>query len=268
MKIKDKTLAWEGLKIEPFRKNVRHTTAHKHSNYIEVIFLTKGSGFHTIDSIQYPISTPIVFIVRQEQVHFWNIDSEPEGFVLILKKSFVKNWMNPEIKRLITDLSAFTTLKPTDPMIQKLFELLHQERFSGESLQNTIAQGLLMSLLAKLLQSQNQQTNVARSNSPFQEFLDLLEKDGNLKNNVSYYANALHTTPQNLNAICRKATGQSCSEIIGEHIIDESKRMLLYSDVTISEMATVFDFKDNSHFTKYFKNKAGVTPSNFRKGAI
>jgi len=48
LEIKDKTTDTEGIKIAPFRQHVRKTLPHKHNNYFEIIYLTKGSGSHTV----------------------------------------------------------------------------------------------------------------------------------------------------------------------------------------------------------------------------
>ncbi|WP_254712997.1 MULTISPECIES: helix-turn-helix domain-containing protein [unclassified Polaribacter] len=80
-----------------------------------------------------------------------------------------------------------------------------------------------------------------------------------LKNNVNFYAENLKTTPQNLNANCRKEYDKSASDIISEHIIKEVKRRLLYTNGAISDIAYSLDFKDSSHFTKYFKRYTGET---------
>ena len=70
LEVKDKTNPNEDIKIAPFRKNIRKTSPHKHNKYLEIIYLTKGEGSHTIDTKEYDITTPIVFIIRKEQVPF------------------------------------------------------------------------------------------------------------------------------------------------------------------------------------------------------
>ena len=69
------------FKIAKFKKHIRKTSPHKHHSYFEIIFLTKGSGSHTVDTIEYKIQPPVIFNIRKEQVHFWDIKTEPEGFV-------------------------------------------------------------------------------------------------------------------------------------------------------------------------------------------
>lgn len=262
--IKDKTRPTEGLKISLFRKGIRKTSPHKHNNYFEIIYLTKGKGSHTIDTKEYEIKPPIVFAIRKEQVHFWNIKTEPEGFVLIIKKSFIDSCLDKDIKRLISELSAQTCLFPKYNTVVDIFNILLREYQEKKKPNQPIIDGLLKALLAKLLESSAPNIPKNGNSTTFQKFIDLLSKENELTNKVNHYAKLLNTTPQNLNAICRKEAEKSSSEILSEHLINESKRLLLYTDITVSEIAYRLDFKDNSHFSKYFKRHVNQTPMGFR----
>lgn len=264
LEIKDKTIQTEGLKIAPFRPHIRKTTPHKHNNYFEIIYLTKGQGSHTIDTKEYEIKTPVIFTIRKEQVHFWDIKTEPQGFVLIIKKSFIENCLDKDIKRLISNLSAQTCLFPNDNAAIDIFKLLLNEHQERKIPNRPLIDGLLKALLAKLLESAAPNFSKNGNSTIFQRFIELLSQENQLTNKVKYYAQWLNTTPQNLNALCRKETGQSATEILSEHIINEAKRLLLYTAFTVGEISSKLDFKDNSHFTKYFKRHVGKTPIGFR----
>lgn len=264
LEIKDKTRQTEGLKIALFRQHIRKTSPHKHNSYFEIIYLAKGKGSHTIDTKEYEIKPPVIFTIRKEQVHFWDIITEPEGFVLIIKKSFIDNCLDKDIKRLISELSAQTCLFPKDDIAIDIFNILLKEYQEKKKPNRPIIEGLLKAILAKLLESATPKTSKNNNNTTFQKFIDLLSKEDGLTNKVNHYAKLLNTTPQNLNAICRKETGQSSAEILSEHIINEAKRLLLYTDITVSEIAHRLDFKDNSHFSKYFKRHVDQTPVGFR----
>ncbi|MGR7814565.1 AraC family transcriptional regulator [Lacinutrix undariae] len=265
IKIKDKTTPFTTIKVEAFRKHVRTTVPHKHNNYFEIIYLTKGSGTHTIDTKTYQIQPPIVFTIRQEQVHFWDIQSEPEGFVLIIKKSFIDDCLDKDIMQLLSKLSAQNCLFPKDETVNTLFKLLLNQYQEKSALNKPIMDGLLKALFAKLLESETFTPSKTSNNAVFNSYIQLIDQKHQPINKVSYYANLLNTTPQNLNAICQKEATQSASAILSEHIIKEAKRLLLYTNFTISEIANTLGFSDNSHFTKYFKRHVNSTPKTYRK---
>ena len=172
--------------------------------------------------------------------------------------------MDKDIKRVISELSAQTCLFPEDNTAIDIFKLLLDEYQEKKTSNRPIIDGLLKALLAKLLESAIPNFSKNGNNTIFRKFIDLLSKGSELKNKVSYYAKLLNTTPQNLNAICRKEVGLSATEILSEHIINEAKRLLLYTDFTVAEISSTLYFKDNSHFSKYFKRHVGKNPIGFR----
>ncbi|PZF72559.1 AraC family transcriptional regulator [Taibaiella soli] len=261
IQVKNKIESSSLLKVSPFRKEIRKTEPHKHNSYFELIYLSKGTGTHTIDHSTYNIQPPVIFLVRKEQVHHWDLSSEPDGFVIILKKGFLDQSLDSELKALLIKLSAHACMQVQDSVfIEQVFQLLASETNFH------IQEGLLKALFAKVSEvSLPVYQKVNKSVDLVTTFRELLSQKTGIKNNVAHYATLLHTSPQNLNAICRKATNQAASELLAEYIIAEAKRLLLYTNNSVAEIANSLDFSDGSHFVKYFKRYTTQTPSAFRK---
>lgn len=66
------------------------------------------------------------------------------------------------------------------------------------------------------------------------------------------YAGMLHITPGHLNKICKQHLKKNASSIIKERILLEAKRIVLYSDKTITEIAYELNFEDSSNFSRFF----------------
>jgi AraC-like DNA-binding protein len=266
LQVKDKIEPEKIIKVAPFRKDIRKTTAHKHNNYFEIIYLLKGSGFHYIDSRKFEVTPPVMYFIRKEQVHYWELHTEPEGFVIIIKKSFIEKSLDSELNLLFTKLSRQNSLHVKEhAAIQKIFELLTEENKADGELTLHFIEGLLKALLSKVLQVAKPVINTTAIKADlYQSFLALLNEARLVKNSVQYYADQLNTSPQNLNAACRRAVDQSATEILAGFITSEAKRLLLYTNNTVSEIAFSLDFVDASHFVKYFKRVAGQTPQTFR----
>ncbi|RDC57829.1 helix-turn-helix domain-containing protein [Pedobacter chinensis] len=264
--VKDKLSSNRIIKIAPFKKEVRVTTPHKHNSYFEIIYLSKGGGFHSIDSQRYKIVPPIIFFVRKEQIHYWELDAEPDGYVVIIKRKFVEVSLDKEIKTLLYKLSKteMLHLKETET-ITAILQLLAKESLNENAIASPIVEGLLKALLAKLLVEGSSfvGANVPEANL-YHSFRELLSQENRLKNSVSYYATELNTSPQNLNAVCRRAANLSAADVLSEFIISEAKRLLIYTDKTISEISFLLSFNDSSHFVKYFKRFTNRTPKTFR----
>ncbi|UTW64980.1 helix-turn-helix domain-containing protein [bacterium SCSIO 12643] len=265
IEIKNKIQHGINFKISPFRKNIRQTPPHKHHSYFEIVFLSSGQGTHAIDTNAFEIDTPCIFIVRQDQVHHWDIQSEPDGYVLIIKKPLVDQSHDSEFKNLFSQLSLYPYISLFDSKsIVQICQILDREH-QKQNNSHLVLESLIKSLMALILQSaKNTSVTTASKKSTFQKFKDLLLTELRNSHQVAFYAQELHTTPQNLNAICKKETQKSASSVIADEILNEAKRMLLYTDLSITEIAYNLGFKDNSHFTKYFKRHTELLPSQYK----
>lgn len=267
LQIKDKSESGKSIKISPFRKDIRKTTPHKHNNYFEILYLSQGSGSHFIDSRKFDVTPPVMYFIRKDQVHYWDLESEPEGFVVIIKKAFIEESLDSELKSLFTQVSRESCVYVKDnDTLSMLFELLTSTNRKDGKYAFHMTEGLLKALLALVLEDVKPFTGKAEITSNlYQSFLSLLSAEQTVKNKVHYYAEQLSTSPQNLNAACRKAVNQSAEDVLSEFIISEAKRLLLYTGNTIAEISFLLDFNDPSHFVKYFKRKTEQTPLSFRK---
>ncbi|MEH6308689.1 helix-turn-helix domain-containing protein [Olivibacter sp. SDN3] len=264
--IKDKSENKKPIKIAPFKKEIRKTTPHKHNNYFEILFLSQGSGSHYIDSRRFEVKPPIVYFIRREQVHYWELESEPDGYVIIIKKEFAERCLDAELKFLITKFSMLSSVTiVNDAPIQTLFQQLTAASEREGKYIFQVIEGLLKALLAMILEVADPITGKAGIDSNlYQSFVYLLSTNPVVKNTVQHYAELLKTSPQNLNAACRKAVDQPATDILNEFVVSEAKRLLHYTNKTITEISLQLNFTDVSHFVKYFKRITGSTPQKFR----
>ena len=267
--VNDKIETERTIKVAPFRKNVRRTNPHKHNSYLELIYLSEGSGIHGIDSVEYSIQPPVIHVVRQEQVHHWQLDTEPEGYVILVKKAFVEKSLDGELKSLFTKISSQCCLQVTDNrLIEGVLALLTEEIAANGESSFAVIEGLLKAFLAKILSVSSPFVNhEERKSGIYNGFMQLLNEDNGLKKTVSHYAEKLNVSPQNLNMACQKSMGKAATDLVAEFVIAEAKRLLLYTNMTVSEIAFSLDFTDPSYFVKYFKKSVGSTPQSFRNGA-
>jgi AraC-like DNA-binding protein len=81
---------------------------------------------------------------------------------------------------------------------------------------------------------------------------------------VAYCAEALHLSPNYFGDLVKKETGRSAQEYIQSKVIDVAKERVFDMDKSVSEIAYELGFKYPQHFTRLFKQKAGVTPNDYR----
>lgn len=92
-----------------------------------------------------------------------------------------------------------------------------------------------------------------------------LSKDIQEKQKISYYADLLSVTPEYLNRCVKSTFGKTSRELLDEMILLEAKVLLKQSSLNISELAFKIGKQNPSDFIRFFKNKTGLTPKEYRK---
>ncbi|HVU58305.1 MAG TPA: helix-turn-helix transcriptional regulator [Puia sp.] len=264
---KNKISPEKHIKIEPFRKGTLVTPPHKHKQYFEIIFLSRGSGHHRIDGQRYEVKPPVFFFLNREQVHNWELDNEPEGYVIIFKNTFLQHSRDESLKQLLPLIWHANCLYLEEARdLESLFALLTTYSIAPSVYEYHSIDGLLKALIALLLEKgRHVFLHTGIQPQLYARYVDLLLTLPNIQRKIGVLARQLGSTPQNLNAACRKAVGQSASEVLNRHIIGEARRLLLYTDNNINEIAYQLSFKDPSYFIKFFKHREQATPEEFRK---
>ena len=81
---------------------------------------------------------------------------------------------------------------------------------------------------------------------------------------VAHFAQELHLSPNYFGDLIKKETGKSAMEFIQLHLIDLAKERIFDTGKTLSEIAYELGFKYPQHFTRFFKQKVGVSPHEYR----
>lgn len=262
--VKRKLESEQLFKISRFKEVIKRTNPHKHDAYFELIYLAEGAGFHWIDTEKFQITPPVIFFLSG-QLHYWEMTAIPKGYVLLFREGF---FVQKDLIGLVRSLEDTAYVNPSpDDNLDFIFGEMEKEYQNPSTNSIELIQGYLRVALVKLLRHK-EKMNVAISTSAqeilrkFQQFICTANPVSNVK--VHEAADHLGLSPQNLNAICRKLSGKSASQLIVEQVMLEAKRYLLHSGKNVSEIAFTLNFSDPSHFVKYFKKAAGETPQAFR----
>lgn len=79
------------------------------------------------------------------------------------------------------------------------------------------------------------------------------------------YARELGVTVNHLNDVIHGETGHSAGELIRHRRLLDAKRLLLHSDMSVSEIGYETGFHDPSYFGRFFRRETGSTPAEFRQ---
>ena len=82
---------------------------------------------------------------------------------------------------------------------------------------------------------------------------------------VQYLADSLHVSQGYLSGLLKVLTGQSTQQHIHNKLIEKAKEKLSTTSLSVGEIAYELGFEHSQSFSKLFKTKTDLSPSEFRK---
>jgi AraC family transcriptional regulator len=70
-----------------------------------------------------------------------------------------------------------------------------------------------------------------------------------------------HLSPYHFARLFKRTTGQTLHQYVIERRVEAAKRLLLTGHLTVTEVAALVGFHDQSHLYRHFKRLLGVPPS-------
>lgn len=144
-------------------------------------------------------------------------------------------------------------------------ELEMKDHIQGEMLQVMLKR--LIIIVTRLAREQyiNEDELPAEKLDIVRHYNFLVEQNFRKHHQVKFYADQLHKSPKTLSNVFALYNAKSPLAIIQERIVQEAKRLLLYTDKPAKEVAYYLGFEDAGHFGKFFKRQTGKSPSEFGK---
>ncbi|PPK84583.1 AraC family transcriptional regulator [Neolewinella xylanilytica] len=93
----------------------------------------------------------------------------------------------------------------------------------------------------------------------------MVGEDGHPVPTVGVLAGELGVTPAYLSDMLRSLTGLTTQQHIHQAVIEKAKGMLLSSSRTVAETAYALGFEYPQYFSRLFRQKTGISPTEFRR---
>lgn len=150
-----------------------------------------------------------------------------------------------------------------------LSEVFLDEFDNRDNIQGEMLRVLLKRLIIKLTRLVKEQSPIGQLQGAeldtVRQFNLLVENNYKQLHQVQDYANLMFKSPKTLSNLFAKYSDKSPLQIIAERIFLESKRLILYTDLSAGEVGFELGFGEPAHFSRFFKKMASVTPSDFKR---
>ncbi|MFU1859638.1 AraC family transcriptional regulator [Sphingobacterium sp. CZ-UAM] len=247
-------------------------------HYIKVLLIPAGYAL-TVDFTAYETQNPTLLFINTNQYLDIQSANENKAFLIHYNRDFYCIQIHDE--EVACDGLLFNNIfeNPTVELqgdelqtISQLFaqisdELHVQDRSSEEMIRTYLKQIIIRA--TRQWKKQNLQNEtldlVSTDQDFFRNFSRLVNIHYKEKHSVADYADLLNLAPKTLSNKFHKLNLENPNEMIKNRIVLEAKRLLLYSELTIKEIAYQLGYEDPAYFNRIFTQKSGKTPASFRK---
>lgn len=254
--------------------NIKEYPIHWHYA-TEIIYVLKGSLDVYINSVKYEIFEGQMEIINVDEVHhlYSNNDDNKVLIFHIDPYFFEKYYTDIENMFFYTKSSgiAYQTEEEYDELRTYLSRILCEVVQKQEDYDNKV-EGILVELLYHLINNFNylifEKEELKEDINLFQRYHSIYKYiSNNYNNNITLQdiADKAFLSPQYLSHEIKYATGYSFTDLINLTRVEESIKLLLASDKTISEISEEVGFSHIRYFNKNFKLQYKLTPLQFRK---
>jgi AraC-like DNA-binding protein len=252
--------------------------SHYHDFY-SIIFITGGNGTICICNEEISVKQGSVLLVAPNQMHSFNGMQDCTGELLFFCQDFFVEEFS-----YVRLLNTFSYVTPGENMVSgpgfilngpdvtPLFGLLssiREEYDSGNQPSGSMIilrsyLNILMIKISGLFEKKTGKINHAES-SLIQALTNYIESNFKKEHNTEFYASAFNITDKHLNNICKSNFNCSLKKILHDRLMQESRKLLLSTELSVTEIAYRLNFDDNSYFNKVFRKSTGLTPKRFRE---
>jgi AraC family 4-hydroxyphenylacetate 3-monooxygenase operon regulatory protein len=255
----------------------RNMPVHRHDRFFQVHYVKSGTVRVYLDDQRYLQEGPMFFLTPPTIPHAFVTDAHSDGHVLTVSQQLV--W--PLLEESV-GLAAGARIAPicvavgdldeayADEVarLNLLFDQLRSE-FAGSqpgralSLE-ALTRLIFISLLRLSARSLTAQSSRSEDLHIFQRFNLHIEAHYLEHLPLSRYAQLLGVTEARLNDVCRRIADMPSKRLVFERLMQEAKRLLLFTGSTVNEICYQLGFKDPAYFSRFFTRHAGVTPGEYR----
>ena len=229
-----------------------------------------------------------LFFNSPYQIITWDIKPDWKGWYIIFDREFLG--LNPNWQNFIIDFPFFRLDKVSPLELPKedailansIFEQIFFEYHSNNNDKFLFIQAFtqLLLLITKRYFSKSALNNDVKQDSRtsdillvsrFQSLLETLITNEDSNSEIrypSFYAEKLSVHPNHLNAVVKRITGKTATNIIQNQMVISAKSLLRQTNLLVKEIAFKLNFIEPTHFNSFFKKATTLTPQQFREKNI
>ena len=267
------SLGWDSIYLEFHQQPQFEIVEHQHTMHIIACAVSPAPGERSLDGKRQKERRVLgdIAIIPAGITHLCNWYSAAEFGILAIEPFLLK-----QVGQDLVDCDRLELIprfmNEQDALIQGIFATLRDELGSNHIGSNLLIDSLKTTLAIHLLRKhcttkpKLSSYGDGFSTSKLKQITEYIQDNLDRDLNIIELAAIAQISPYHFIRLFKDSTGKTPHQYILQRRIERAMYLLEHKEFSISEIAAMVGFCDQSHLTRYFKRITGVTPRQFING--
>ena len=247
-------------------------------NFYTILLVTGGQGKITVNDATYEIKPKTICRIAPDQRHSYEGIYNADGNILFICQdyyveefSFIRLLNVFSCTSQVNRNSCNPCIALSDKEFKSLSDLISSisneyDSYTPENNAVSIMRSLLNILLLRLSDIHETKSDNSSTGSSIMihELSHLIDSSFVKEHHIKFYTSALNISEKQLNDLCNRYFNSSLKKILKDRLMLEARKLLISSEMSVSEISYKLNYDDNSYINKVFRKEVGLTPKKFR----
>lgn len=263
-------LHWESI---PARSRLHdwRIRPHRHHDLSQLLYVQDGpAGIH-IDGRSQRVDRAALVWMPPLYVHGFDFHRRIRGHIVTLSAALLEAWHAqwPQMAQALARPACLEVGRDR-AMLDACFAGIateHAHRRDGRApMLHALAGQVLVWTARRALHQAAPDAGAGheRGTEHVRAFLALVDRYYREHWSLQRYADQLGLSPSHLGALCRQHAGAPPLQLVQRRVMLEAQRSLVYTSLSVQQVAAWLGFADAAYFSRYFARNAGCSPNAFR----
>lgn len=233
---------------------------------LELVYFVGGESVAYADSVRSVLRPGDVFLTFPNQIHSYESYTDESYYLFIIKPDIM-----PDLMEIFTmGIPRSPVIRHADelPRIRQLFELLVSvcgKEKDNDDLSAPLRRGYLLALFSELISHMNIDRPSAGDFGVLRSIVSYCSQHYTENLSLSHLEEKLHLNKYYISHLFSGKLGLRFNDYINSLRIAEARRLLVHSDMSITEISELIGFNTLRTFNRAFFKQMGHSPSEYRK---
>jgi len=243
---------------------------HMHRDLNHMILIAEGGGAMRAEEAGVTFQAPCLLVIPARVVHGFAWHRESRGSVITIADSYLGHLLarDGDLAALFHHPAAVALREDDRAAVEEAVGMMARELNWSAPGQRAAVEAALLAVMVRALRRTRLSGAPAggegRQAALVARFRDRVEQRFRQREPIARLARDLGVSPTALRLACAQVAGTSPRRILDDRALLEARRLLLYSNLSVGEVAYSVGFEDQAYFSRFFTRHVGQCPRAYR----